>query len=144
MSDIEPLDPSGTLLERMGMTIVSVTAQECVATMPVAGNTQPFGLLHGGASAALAETAGSFAAQAHALDIRPEPGSQAVGVELSITHHRSARTGTVTARARAQHLGRTTATYLVEVTVRTDEPGAGAEEERLISSARLTCLLLSN
>ncbi|WP_454294886.1 PaaI family thioesterase [Salana multivorans] len=144
MSDIQSIDPTdpasasvltGTLIERLGMRIVSVTAAECVATMPVAGNTQPFGLLHGGASAALAETVGSFAAQTHAVAVRPGANARAVGLELSITHHRSAREGVVTARARAQHLGRTTATYLVEVI---------DAEERLISSARLTCLLLSD
>lgn len=144
MSDIEPTDLSGTLIERMGMTILSVTPWECIATMPVAGNTQPFGLLHGGASAALAETAGSFAAQAHAAATHPGRNPRAVGLELSITHHRATRSGLVTARARAQHLGRTTATYLVEITAREDDRGAAPGEDRLISSARLTCLLLSD
>nr|WP_284252560.1 PaaI family thioesterase [Litorihabitans aurantiacus] len=106
----------------------SVSPSSCTARMPVEGNTQPFGLLHGGATAALAETVGSYAAQAHA-----GPGRSAVGLELSITHHRGARDGTVTAVATAVHLGRTSATYLVEVT---------DEAERRISSARLTCLLL--
>ena len=54
-----------------------------VASMPVEGNTQPYGCLHGGASAALAETVGSLAAMAHA-----GPGKMAVGVDLNITHHR--------------------------------------------------------
>lgn len=128
MSDIELPDPAGTLIERLGITVESWGAQSCTARMPVAGNTQPHGLLHGGASAALAETVGSIAAQAHA-----GPGRYAVGLELSITHHRSARSGTVSATAVAVHLGRTSATYLVEVT---------DDAERRISSARLTCLLL--
>lgn len=123
-------ETTGTLIERLGIVIdaASVDARTCSATMPVDGNTQPYGLLHGGATAALAETVGSIAAQAHA-----GPGRAAVGLELSITHHRSARAGIVRATATAVHLGRSSATYLVEVT---------DEADRRISSARLTCLLL--
>ncbi|PWD49620.1 aromatic compound degradation protein PaaI [Serinibacter arcticus] len=128
MSDIETPDLTGTLMERLGMELSEISAQGCTGTMPVAGNTQPYGLLHGGATAALAETVGSVAAQQHA-----GPGRAAVGLELSVTHHRAARSGTVRARATAVHLGRSSATYLVEVT---------DEAERRISSARLTCLLL--
>lgn len=128
MSDNELPDVTGTLIERMGITIEAADARSCTATMPVAGNTQPYGLLHGGASAVLAETVGSIAAQLHA-----GPGRAAVGLELSITHHRSARAGTVRGVATAVHLGRSSATYLVEV---------ADEEDRRISSARLTCLLL--
>lgn len=131
MSDIEMLDLTGTLLERLGMQVLHASPERCVATMPVAGNTQPHGLLHGGASAALAETVGSIAALSHARTVGVD--RTAVGLELSITHHRSARSGTVTATATAVHRGRTSATYLVEVV---------DEEERRISSARLTCLLL--
>ncbi len=132
MTDIAiPLpDLSGTLVERLGMVFTSISAAECSATMPVEGNTQPYGLLHGGATAALAETVGSLAAQVHA-----GKGRYAVGLELNITHHRSLRSGMVTGTARAQHLGRSTASYLVDVT---------DEEGRRISSARLTCLLLDD
>lgn len=132
MTDIAiPLpDLSGTLIERLGMVFTNISAAECSATMPVEGNTQPYGLLHGGATAALAETVGSLAAQVHA-----GKGRYAVGLELNITHHRSLRSGTVTGTARAQHLGRSTASYLVDVT---------DEEGRRISSARLTCLLLDD
>lgn len=132
MTDIAiPLpDLSGTLIERLGMVFTSISAAECSATMPVEGNTQPYGLLHGGATAALAETVGSLAAQVHA-----GKGRYAVGLELNITHHRSLRSGMVTGTARAQHLGRSTANYLVDVT---------DEEGRRISSARLTCLLLDD
>lgn len=122
-------DVSGTLLERMQMEVLEVAAERCVVRMPVAGNTQPMGLLHGGASAALAETAGSFAAKAHAGADR-----HVVGVDLSITHHRSARSGFVTATATALHRGRTIANY--EITVLT-------EEGVRVSSARLTCLVLA-
>lgn len=119
---------SGSLLERMGIEITDVTAERATGTMPVEGNTQPYGLLHGGASAVLAETLGSFAAAAHA-----GPDRAAVGVELSATHHRSARSGLVTGTARALHLGRSLATYEVVVE---DEDG------RRLCTARLTCMLL--
>lgn len=118
----------GTLMERMGIIIVTATPTSATATMPVLGNTQPAGLLHGGASAALAETVGSVAAQFHA-----GPGRAAVGLELSITHHRAVRTGIVTGKATALHLGRTTATY--EVTITDDQ-------QHRIASGRLTCILI--
>jgi len=121
-------DERGTLIERLGIVVTEVSAAGAVGTMPVAGNTQPFGLLHGGATAALAETLGSYAAVAHA-----GPGRVAVGVELNATHHRSARTGTVTGTARAVHLGRSLATYEIVVE---DEDG------RRLCTARLTCMVL--
>lgn len=117
----------GTLIERLGIQIVSVTADTVVATMPVEGNTQPYGLLHGGASAALAETVGSFGAMAHAA-----PDAIAVGVDLNITHHRGVTSGTVTATATALHKGRTIANYAIAIT---------DDEGRLVATARLTCAL---
>lgn len=114
-------------MDRMGIRVIEVGAASAVGTMPVVGNTQPFGLLHGGASAALIETLGSFAAQAHA-----GPGRIAVGIELSATHHRSARDGVVTGTATAVHLGRSLASYEVVV-----EDGQG----RRLCTGRLTCLL---
>lgn len=117
----------GPLDVAMGVRVLRASADEVVATMPVAGNTQSFGLLHGGASAALAEAVGSWAAVIHA-----GPGRTAVGVDLSITHHRGARAGTVTATATALHLGRTVATYQVALT---DDDGA------LLATARITNLL---
>lgn len=118
----------GTLIERMGIELLEVSAARAVAVMTVAGNTQPAGLLHGGASAALAETVGSFAAQVHA-----GPGRASVGTELNATHHRGAREGSVRAVAEAVHLGRTTASYAITIT---DESG------RRVCSARLSCFLL--
>ena len=97
--------------------------------MPVEGNTQPFGLLHGGASCVLAETLGSIGATLHALR---RGGGVAVGVDINATHHKGARTGTVTGVATPVYLGKTTATYEIVVT---DEAG-----ER-VCTARLTCLL---
>jgi len=117
----------GTLIERLGIAIQSASADTVVGTMPVDGNTQPYGLLHGGASAALAETLGSFGAMLHAGD-----NAIAVGVDLSITHHRAVREGIVTGTATALHLGRTVATYGISVT---------DAEGRLVATARLTCAL---
>lgn len=118
----------GTLMERMGITLLEVTADRAVGTMPVAGNTQPFGLLHGGASAVLAETLGSYAAAVHA-----GPGRRAVGVELNATHHRSATEGEVTGTATAVHRGGRLATYDVVV----EDPRG-----RRVCTARLTCMLI--
>jgi 1,4-dihydroxy-2-naphthoyl-CoA hydrolase len=116
----------GTLPERMGITVVEATAERVVGTMPVDGNTQPYGLLHGGASCVLAETLGSLGSALHA-----GPGRFTVGIELSATHHRAVRAGQVTGVATLLHGGRSVATYEVVVT---DDRG------RRICTARLTCL----
>jgi 1,4-dihydroxy-2-naphthoyl-CoA hydrolase len=121
-------DITGTLVGRMAIELVELSATRAVATMPVEGNTQPFGLLHGGASAVLAETLGSYAAQVHA-----GPGRVAVGIELSATHHRSTRAGVVRGTAEAVHLGSTLATYQVVV-----EDADG----RRLCTARLTCMVI--
>src|SRR5699024_3475709 len=86
----------GSLLERLGIELTELRPDYCTARMPVAGNVQPMGLLHGGASAALAETVGSFAAWMHAGE-----GSYSVGIELNASHHRAAREGWVVAEAKA-------------------------------------------
>ncbi|CAM3389436.1 PaaI family thioesterase [Occultella aeris] len=130
MTDIADLADltRGTLIEKLGIEMLEISADRAVGRMPVAGNTQPVGLLHGGATAALAETLGSFAAIAHA-----GPGRYAVGLELNATHHRAAREGWVTGTATAIHLGRSTATYEIAVA---DESG------RRVCTSRLTCMLL--
>lgn len=117
----------GELAETMGITIVTATVERMVATMPVEGNRQPYGLLHGGASAVLAETVGSVAAALHA-----GPDRIAVGIELSCTHHRAARSGTVTAVATPLSLGRTLATYEIAIS---------DDADRRVCTARLTCLV---
>lgn len=122
----------GVLAERMGIEFQELSAERSVATMPVEGNTQPAGLLHGGATIALAETIASMAAIAQAREVHG-PRAQAVGTSVSATHHRSGRTGTVTARCRALHLGRQVASYLVEVV---------DEQDRLLSTVQVSTMLL--
>jgi uncharacterized protein (TIGR00369 family) len=123
------LDVPGVLAGRMGITLIEASPDRVVATMPVEGNTQPYGLLHGGASCVLAETIGSIGAAMHAARTH---GGIAVGVDLNATHHRSARSGLVTGVARPLHLGSSIASYEVVIT---NESG-----ERLCT-ARLTCAL---
>jgi 1,4-dihydroxy-2-naphthoyl-CoA hydrolase len=118
---------AGTLAHSMGITIVSASGTEVVGTMPVAGNTQPYGLLHGGASCVLAETVGSLGAALHA-----GAGRAVVGIEISATHHRGAREGDVTAVATLAHGGRTLATYDIVIS---DAAG------RRVCTSRLTCLI---
>ncbi|MFC7261659.1 MULTISPECIES: hotdog fold thioesterase [Streptomyces] len=125
--DLPALFSAGHLGTRMGVQIIEASADRVVGTMPVEGNTQPYGLLHGGASAVLAETIGSVGAMLHG-------GSSkiAVGVDLNCTHHRGARSGLVTGVATPVHRGRTSATYEIAIT---DEDG------KRVCSARLTCVL---
>ena len=115
-----------TLVERMGIEIVEASAERVVGTMPVAGNTQPYGLLHGGASCVLAETLGSLGAALYA-----GPDRLTMGIEISASHHSGPRDGVVTGVATLLRGGRTLATYEV---VLTDEAG------RRVCTARLTCL----
>jgi uncharacterized protein (TIGR00369 family) len=119
----------GTLVERMGIEIVEASPQRLVATMPVEGNTQPYGLLHGGASVVLAETLGSIGSALHA-----GPDRVAVGLDINATHHRAARSGLVTGVATAIHAGSTITNYQVQVS---DDQG------RPVCTARITCLLRS-
>lgn len=117
----------GTLMERMGIQVLEATTERLVATMPVEGNTQPYGLLHGGASVVLAETLGSFGSV-----LAAGPGRVAVGLDVNATHHRAARSGTVTGTATAISIGRTLACYEVVV--------VDSDEQR-VCTARITCLL---
>ncbi len=119
----------GALSERMGIELVEASAERVVATMPVEGNTQPYGLLHGGASVVLAETLGSVGSAIHG-----HPDRISVGVDINATHHRAARSGTVTGVATPIHLGRTMTTYEVVVA---DEDG------KRVCTARITCTLVA-
>jgi uncharacterized protein (TIGR00369 family) len=125
--DAYDLASTDTLPGRMGIKIIEASPQRVVGTMPVAGNTQPYGLLHGGASCVLAESLGSFGAALHA-----GPDRVTLGIEISATHHRGAAGGEVTGVATLLHGGRTLATYEIVIT---DEQG------RRVCTSRLTCLL---
>ncbi len=119
--------PLGALGERMGMVLERAEPDCVVVSMPVEGNTQPFGLLHGGASAVLIETAGSIGAALHGGgELMP------VGLDINATHHRSALSGRVTATATPLSLGRTITSYQVQIV---DDQG------RVVCTGRLTCLL---
>jgi len=117
-----------TLIDRMGIRILEATAQRVVGTMPVTGNTQPLGLLHGGASCVLAETLGSLGSALHA-----GPDRITVGIEINATHHRAAAAGQVTGIASLLHGGRSITTYEIVIS---------DEQERRVCTSRLTCMLM--
>lgn len=119
--------PRSPLDEKMGIRIIEAEPGHVVATMPVEGNTQPFGLLHGGANGVIAESVGSVAAALEA-----GPGWSIVGTELNCTHHGAARTGYVTATATKIHQGKTLAVYDIRIV---------DDQQRPTCTARLTCLL---
>jgi 1,4-dihydroxy-2-naphthoyl-CoA hydrolase len=120
------LVPEQTLAHRMGIKIIEASAERVVGTMPVEGNHQPYGILHGGASCVLAETLGSVGAALHGgLD------RITVGIEINASHHRAAVAGLVTGVATRLHGGRTLATY--EIVINDDH-------DRRVCTARLSCL----
>jgi len=121
---------SGALDKKMGIEILEASPQRLVARMPVAGNTQPVGLLHGGANVVLAESLGSIGTQLHA-----GPDRKIVGVDINATHHKSATEGFVTGVATAISLGKTLCVYEIVIT---NEAG-----ERTCTS-RITCLILAD
>ena len=115
--------------DKLGVVITDWNPDRFVATMPVDGNQQPFGLLHGGAICTLAETIGSFAAA-----VAAGPTKRAVGIELNVSYLRSTTSGTVTAVCTPVRRGSTLSTFLIDVT---DDQG------RPTATARLTCMTLS-
>jgi 1,4-dihydroxy-2-naphthoyl-CoA hydrolase len=120
-----------TLMGALGIQIVKVSPGYIEATMPVDHRThQPYGLLHGGASAALAETLGSYGS--HMLVA--ESGGIAVGVELNINHLKSKREGVVTGKANILHQGKSSHVWNIEVC---DEQG------QLLAVSRLTVMVKS-
>ncbi len=119
----------GALDKKMGIEITEASPQRLVGRMPVEGNTQPFGLLHGGANVVLAESLGSVGTHLHA-----GPSRRIVGIEISASHHKSATEGYVTAVATAVTLGKTLCTYNVEIT---NDKGENT------CTARITCLILA-
>ena len=121
--------PPSALDKKMGIEIIEASPQRMVGTMPVEGNTQPSGLLHGGANVVLAETLGSVGTYLHA-----GPNRRVVGVDVNATHHKSATSGKVTAVATAVTLGKTLCCYEVEIT---------NDKGERTCSARITCLILA-
>ena len=120
---------SGALDQKLGITIIQAEPGRIVGTMPVEGNTQPMGLLHGGANVVLAESLGSIGTSLHA-----GPTRKIVGVDINATHHKSATTGLVTGVATAISLGKTLCNWEIVIT---NEAG-----ERTCT-ARITCLILA-
>jgi len=119
----------GALNTKMGFELLTLTPELVVGRMPVAGNTQPYGLWHGGASCVLAETLASLGSFMHA-----QPERISVGVDINATHHRAVTSGWVTGIATALRLGRSVASY--EIVLSDDA-------ERRICTARVTCQLVS-
>jgi len=120
---------SGALDKKMGIEIIEASPERLVGTMPVEGNTQPIGLLHGGANVVLAESLGSIGTQLHA-----GPNRKIVGVDINATHHKSATKGVVTGVATAVSLGKTMCCYDIVIT---------NDEGQRTCTARITCLILA-
>jgi uncharacterized protein (TIGR00369 family) len=117
----------GELARKMEIEFLELSAEHSVATMPVEGNRQVVGLLHGGAHVVLAESLGSMSSAIHA-----GPGRIAVGIEINATHSKAIREGVVTATCEALSLGRSLATH--QITMR-DEAG------NRLSTVRMTNFL---
>ena len=118
---------SSALDTKMGMILDEVTPTRAVGRYPVEGNTQPFGLWHGGASCVVAETLASLASAAEV-----GPRGSIAGVDINATHLLPVRSGWVTGVATALRIGRTLATYDVEIT---------DDEGRQVCAARITVSL---
>ncbi len=118
----------GPLADKMGFEWVEITLDRCVATMPVEGNNQPVGLMHGGAYVVLGESLGSMAANLHA-----GAGRLAVGVDINATHTRSARSGLVTGVCTPVHLGRSLTVHEIVVS---DEQGLRCSTVRITNMIR--------
>ena len=131
MSSVPPwLDKISSPLDtKLGVEITELSPERAVGSMPVEGNEQPFGLLHGGASGVLVETLASMCAMAHGY-----PDRVGVGVDLNVTHVRAATSGRVTGTATAIHLGGRVVSYAVEVV---DDHG------RTTAVGRLTCQMIT-
>jgi uncharacterized protein (TIGR00369 family) len=120
---------NSALDSKMGFELLSLTPERVVGRMPVAGNTQLYGLWHGGASCVLAETLASLGSFMHA-----QPDKIAVGVDINATHHRSLTSGWVNGTATALRLGRSVTSYEIVLT---------DDADRRICTARVTCQLVS-
>ncbi|PJJ97707.1 thioesterase [Lysobacteraceae bacterium NML91-0213] len=120
----------GTAMEALGIVFTAIGPDYLRATMPVEARThQPYGLLHGGASALLAETVGSTAGM-----LAADEGRGCVGIEINANHLRAVRSGIVTATARALHVGRQTQVWDIRI-----EDAA----DRLVCISRLTLAVIA-
>lgn len=120
-----------TLMETLDITYTEIGDDFLVATMPVNSRVhQPMGLLHGGATVALAESVGS-AASYYFLDHEKQ---EVRGLEINANHVRSVREGLVKATARILHKGRTTVLWEIKIE---------DEKQRLVSICKLTCIILT-
>jgi 1,4-dihydroxy-2-naphthoyl-CoA hydrolase len=114
----------GTLMPKLGLELLETGPDRLVARIPVEGNTQPYGVLHGGATAALCETIASLGTA-----LAAGPGKVVMGVELNVNHIRAVRDGHVIATGTPLHVGRTTAVWDMKV---------HDDEGRLVAVSRLT------
>jgi len=115
--------------QKLGIVVTEASPQRLVATMPVEGNTQPLGFLHGGANVVLAESLGSIGTALHA-----GPNRKIVGVDINATHHRTVTEGFVTAVATPVSLGKTMCCYEIVIS---NEAG------QRTCTARITCMILA-
>jgi uncharacterized protein (TIGR00369 family) len=121
---------SGALDKKMGIEITEASLTRLVATMPIEGNTQPMGILHGGANVVLAESLGSVGTQLNAGANR-----KIVGIDINATHHKSAATGFVTGVATAVSIGKTLCSWDIVIT---------NENGQRTCTARITCMILAD
>ena len=120
---------SGALDKKMGIEVIEASLTRLVATMPVDGNTQPMGILHGGASVVLAESLGSIGTQLHAGENR-----MIVGIDINATHHKATASGVVTGVATAASIGKTLCCWDIVIT---------NENGDRTCTARITCMILA-
>ena len=121
---------SGALDKKMGIVITEASLTRLVATMPVDGNTQPMGILHGGANVVLAESLGSVGTQLNAGENR-----RIVGIDINATHHKATPTGVVTGVATAVSIGKTLCCWDIVIT---------NEDGQRTCTARITCMILAD
>jgi uncharacterized protein (TIGR00369 family) len=124
MDTVPSGQPVGALMEKLGLEFLEADPERLVARIPVEGNTQPYGVLHGGATAALCETIASFGTA-----LAAGPGKLVMGIELNVNHIRAVREGHVTATGVPLHVGKTTAVWDMKV---------HDDEGRLVAVSRLT------
>ena len=116
--------------KKMGIKILEATPERLVGTMPVEGNTQPMGILHGGANVVLAESLGSIGTQLNAGANR-----RIVGIDINATHHKATAKGIVTGVATAVSIGKTLCCWDIVIT---------NEDGQRTCTARITCMILAD